>query len=188
MKEEFPGQKNKEKAIKTLRKNSLTLTKNVLKFLGMLLISVLVMTYLGQLEIISPIANYINIIGLLGIIFSLSYGFYTWTCWYYDVYILTSERVIEVEQKGLFNREVREIGLEKIQDVTYNVSGLFSTAFEIGNVKIHSASGMQIELKNISKPSIVREVLMKLVEKKSKTKKDLSADEIAEALAKRMAK
>ena len=186
MKEDFPGQKSKEKVIKTFRKNILTLYKKGLKFLVFLVVSIFVMTYLSQLEILSVISNYLNIAALLGIIFSLSYGFYVWMTWYYDVYILTSERVIEAKQKGLFNREVKEIDLEKVQDITYSVSGFLSTVMELGNVKIKSSSGMEMEMDNIGKPSVVREVIMKLIEKKQKSKKDLSADDIAEALAKRL--
>ncbi len=186
MKEEFPGQKSKEKLIKTLRKNPLTLTKKIFKFFIFLAASIFLMIYVSQLEILNSISNYINITALCGVIFSLSYGFYIWICWYYDVYILTSERIIEVEQKGLFSREVREIDLAKIQDATYSVSGVMSTVMEIGNVKIHSASGMQVEMEGISKPGIVREVIIKLMEKKGKGKKDLSADDIAKALAERL--
>lgn len=186
MKEDFPGQKAKEKNIKTFRKNILTLYRKVLKLLVFLTISIFVMTYVSQLEIVSSISNYVNIAALLGIIFSLSYGFYVWMTWYYDVYILTSERIIEAKQKGLFNREVKEIDLEKVQDITYSVSGFLSTVMELGNVKIKSSSGMEMEMENIGKPSVVREVIMKLIEKKNKNKKDLSADDIAEALAKRL--
>lgn len=187
MTEEIPGQKKKEKHIKTFRKNPLVLYRKFFKFLFLLGVSIFVMTYISQLEILSPVANYINIAALLGIIFSLSYGFYVWMTWHYDVYILTSERIIEAKQKGLFSREVKEIDLEKVQDVTYSVSGFLATLAEIGSVRLKSASGMGIEMKDVSKPSIIREVIMKLVEKKGKGKKDLSADDIAEALAKRLA-
>lgn len=187
MKEDFAGQKSKEKHIKTFRKNILMLYKKGVKFLIFLVISIFFMMYVSQLEFLSFASNYINIAALLGIIFALSYGFYTWLTWYYDVYILTSERIVEAKQKGLFNKEVKEIDLVKIQDITYNVSGFLSTVMELGNVKIKSSSGMEIEMEKVSKPSVVREVIMKLIEKKSKGKKDLSADDIAEALAKRLA-
>jgi len=188
MKEEFPGQKSKEKMIKTLRKNPLSLSRKVLKFIIFLSVSVLLMTYVSQIGFLSFAANYINIFALLGIIFSLSYAFYAWATWYYDVYVLTDERIIEVEQKGLFSREVKEVSLDKIQDVTYSISGLVSTVFNVGTVKVHSASGLTIDMEEISKPSIVREVVVKLMEKKNKGKKGkgLSADEIAEALASRL--
>lgn len=186
MNEEFPGQKSKEKLIKTFRKNLLTQYKKLVKFLVFLAVSIFVMTYVSQLEIVAVISNYVNIAALLGIIFSLSYGFYVWMCWYYDVYILTSERIIQAKQKGLFNREVKEIDLHKVQDITYKVSGFLSTVMELGNVRVKSTSGMEIELENVSKPSVVKEVIMKLIEKKSRKKKDLSADDIAAALAERL--
>jgi len=186
MKEDFPGQHKKEKLIKTFRKNIFTLYKKGLKFLLFLVVSIFFMVYISQLAILSFVSNYLNIAALLGIIFALSYGFYTWLTWYYNVYVLTSERIIEAHQKGLFNKEVKEIDLQKVQDITYSVSGFLSTVMELGNVKIKSVSGMEIEMKNVSKPSVVREVIMKLIEKKGKSKKDLSADDIAEALASRL--
>lgn len=188
MKEEFPGQKSKEKMIKTLRKSPLFLSKKALRFIILLSVSIFVMTYVSQIEFLSFMANYINIVALFGIIFSLSYAFYAWATWYYDVYVLTDERIIEVEQKSLFSREVKEVSLDKIQDVTYSVSGLISTVFGVGTVKVHSASGLTINMEGVSKPSIVREVIVKLMEKKGKGKgsKSISADEIAEALASRL--
>lgn len=186
MSEEFPGQKAKEKLVKTFRKNILTEYKKGFKFLVLLSVSIFFMVYVSQIEKISFISNYINIAALLGIIVSLSYGFYVWMTWYYDVYILTSERIIEAEQKGLFSREVKEIDLDKVQDITYKVAGFLSTIVDLGNVKIKSVSGLEIELANVSKPSVVKEVMTKLIEKKRKRKKDLSADDIAAALAERM--
>ncbi len=185
MTEDFPSQNTDEKIIKTFRKNPLTLAKRILKFLIFLAVSVFFLTYISQLEILSFAASYINIAALAGIVFSFSYGFYIWATWYYDVYILTSERIIEAHQKGFFHREVKEIDLHKIQDITYNVSGFTSTIIRLGNVKIKSVSGLEIEMERVGKPSVVREVILKLADKKAK--KELSADDIARALAEKLA-
>ncbi len=184
MAEDFPGQNTGEKTIKTFRKNPLTLTKRILKFLIFLVVSIFFLTYISQLEILSFAASYINIAALAGVVFSFSYGFYVWMTWYYDVYILTSERIIEARQKGFFSREVKEIDLHKIQDITYNVSGFIATIIGLGNVHIKSVSGLEIEMERVGKPSVVREVILKLAEKKAK--KELSADDIAKALAERL--
>jgi len=144
------------------------------------------MTYISQIGVLSFAASYINIAALLGIIIALFYGFHIWMTWHYDVYVLTSERIVEAKQKGFFSKEVKEIDLGKVRDVTYNVSGFLSTIMKSGNVKIRSSSDMEIEMKNVSKPGVIREVIMKLIEKKEEGKKDLSADDIAEALAKRL--
>lgn len=186
MKEEFPGQKKKEKLVKTLRKNPAVLWKKSLKFTILFILSIFVMTYLSRLEVLKPISNYINIAGLIILLASLTYGFYIWALWYYDVYVVTSERIVEVRQKGLFHREVKEVDLSKIQDITYSVSGFLSTVMEIGNVNVSAATGTKIEMADVSKPSVVREVILKLAEKAGKGKDKAPVDELAEALAKKI--
>jgi len=185
-KEEFPGQKPKEKHIKTFRKSFSRLTKKFLIFAVLATISIFLIVFLSQVELLSIISNYINISGILVLVLALSYGFYVWLTWYYDVYVLTSERIIEVHQKGIFSREVKEIELTKVEDVTYAVTGFMSTIFEIGNVNVKSSSGMTIDMEKISKPSLVRELIVKLAEKKHRGKKELSTEALAEELLKRM--
>ena len=47
--------------------------------------------------------------------------------YYLDVWIITDRRVVNVEQKGLFVRQVSELRYQKIQDVTTEVEGFFPT-------------------------------------------------------------
>jgi uncharacterized membrane protein YdbT with pleckstrin-like domain len=56
-----------------------------------------------------------------------------------DAWILTNERIIDIEQKGLFSREVSEFKLDKIQDVSIDVSGVIPTLFHYGSVQIQTA-------------------------------------------------
>ena len=166
MPEEFPGQKNKEKLVTILRKHPIVLMKKVIKFLLVFFLSIVL--FLVANSYLSSYGNIINIVALALLIISLSYAFFVWMTWFYDLYILTEERVIEIDQKSLFDREVKEIGLDKVQDVTYNISGFLSTIFDVGTVKVHSASGLTIEMCAVSKPGTVREILIRLLEKKQK--------------------
>ena len=56
-----------------------------------------------------------------------------------DVWIVTNERVIDIEQKGLFKREISEFKLDRIQDVTVDVRGVLQTFFGYGDVQIETA-------------------------------------------------
>jgi len=44
--------------------------------------------------------------------------FVIWTNYFLDVLILTNKKVIDIEQKGLFSREISSFPLERIQDIT----------------------------------------------------------------------
>ena len=62
---------------------------------------------------------------LLGII----YGTREFVLWYFNAFIITNQRVIDIDQRGFFDRIVSEAPYEKIQDVSYRVKGIFQTLF-----------------------------------------------------------
>lgn len=70
----------------------------------------------------------------------------TWLWWEYidwsnDVYIVTQERIIDVEKKPLFfSEERREASLGMVQNVTYNIPGPLAYLFGFGHVEIYTAA------------------------------------------------
>lgn len=62
-----------------------------------------------------------------------------WTDNYLDIWTVTTSRIINREQNGLFNRVVSELELHLIQDVTAEQNGFFATTFDYGNVYIQTA-------------------------------------------------
>jgi len=60
-----------------------------------------------------------------------------------DVWIVTNKRIINIEQKGLFNREVAKHELSKIQDVTGMQKGVLQSIFKFGDVHIQTAGEIQ---------------------------------------------
>src|SRR5215207_9097524 len=43
----------------------------------------------------------------------------SWISWYFSVFIVTNQRLIQITQKGLFNRSVIDMRLGQIQMVNY---------------------------------------------------------------------
>jgi len=62
-----------------------------------------------------------------------------WVDYYLDVWIITNKRVVNVEQKGLFMREVSELRYNKIQDITTEVHGFLPTMLSFGDVYVQTA-------------------------------------------------
>lgn len=81
-----------------------------------------------------------------------------WTDYYLDVLIVTNKRVIDVEQKGLFSREISYFSLEKIQDIKSEVTGIIATFLKFGDLHIQTA-GQQREfvLRYVKEPDQARE-------------------------------
>ena len=66
--------------------------------------------------------------------------FVIWTDYYLDIMILTNIRIIDIEQKGLFSRDVSTLQLERIQDINVKVHGVIPTLLKFGDVQIQTAS------------------------------------------------
>lgn len=57
-----------------------------------------------------------------------------------DQWILTNERLIDVDQKGFFNRQVSILHLDAVQDITVESKGLFQTIFGLGTITVQTAA------------------------------------------------
>ncbi|NBS41849.1 PH domain-containing protein [bacterium] len=93
------------------------------------------------------------------------FSFLEFTDYYLDTWVITNERVINIEQKGLFNRVASELHLAAVQDVTSEVRGLIGTFFDYGDVFIQTAAEKErFDFKDIDHPEKVKELILKLVE------------------------
>jgi len=93
------------------------------------------------------------------------FAFLEFTDYYLDVWIVTNERIINIEQKGLFHRTASELHLTAVQDVTSDVQGIIHTVFDYGNVQVQTAGEQgRFIFKNIERPEKVKEHVVQLVE------------------------
>ena len=94
------------------------------------------------------------------------YGFLIWVDYYFDVWIITDKRIIDVEQEGLFTRKVSEMTYAKIQDITTQVSGFIPTVINFGDLTVQTAGDMEdFIFRNISDPYHVKSVIAELQQK-----------------------
>ena len=109
---------------------------------------------------------------LFGSVFYLSiylFFFAEFINYYLDEWIITNDRVIDVEQLGLFSRSISEVELFRIQDVTADVHGISATLFDYGDITIKTAStNMNIIAKSVPHPNKVRSHLIQLAHEDSK--------------------
>ncbi|TSC72338.1 MAG: Uncharacterized protein G01um101470_360 [Parcubacteria group bacterium Gr01-1014_70] len=75
--------------------------------------------------------------------------FAIWINYRLDVWIITTKRVIDVEQRGLFNREVSEFLVANIQDITTEVPTMIMTLFGFGNMTIQTAGHKNFTVREI---------------------------------------
>jgi hypothetical protein len=95
------------------------------------------------------------------LIFIWFYAFLIWIDYYLDIWIITDERIVNIEQKGLFLREASDLQLTKIQDVTTNVTGLIPTMMNYGDVYVQTAGEIErFHLRQIPDPYAVKSLIM----------------------------
>lgn len=93
------------------------------------------------------------------------FAFTDFVDYYLDTWIVTTARIINVEQHGLFKRTASELNLSSIQDVTAEISGPLQTFFKYGNVYVQTAAERQrFQLKDIPHAETVKETIMHLSE------------------------
>lgn len=103
--------------------------------------------------------------GVAGFIVLISvaavFAFYRFVDWYFNCGIITNMRVIDVDQKGLFQRTVSEVPYYKIDDVSYNIKGFRQTMFRYGNVVV-AIKGYRssVTLRNVGKPAMIQELVL----------------------------
>lgn len=105
---------------------------------------------------------------ILGSIYFLSiwlFAFLEFTDYYLDTWIITNERIINIEQEGLFNRTASELDLAAVQDTTAEIRGILQTLFTYGQVYVQTAGEKgRFHFKNIDNPERVKELVTRLVE------------------------
>lgn len=89
--------------------------------------------------------------------------------YYLDAWVVTNDRVLNIEQEGLFHRTVSELDLLNIQDITSEIHGVLPFIFGYGNVQIQTAAEQgRFVFEQIPKPEEVRKRLLTLVEEEQK--------------------
>lgn len=111
------------------------------------------------------------------------YGFLIWVDYYFDIWIVTNQRIINIEQKGMFTRKVSEMTYAKMQDISTEVIGFIPTMLNYGDVRVQTAGENEnFIFRTISDPYHVKTVIAQM---QNKSKND-SAERFGEILKEKM--
>lgn len=95
--------------------------------------------------------------------------FLIWIDYYFDIWIVTNQRIVNIEQKALFSRSISELELEKVQDISTDVHGVIPTFLNFGNLLVQTAAEKEKFLfHNIPNPYSVKDLIMNLQKRQEK--------------------
>lgn len=165
----LPGRLPGEKIVKIIRKDLFILFKKAVLILLLIVLPVLVVWLMLNLfpNLLSGELAYPLLLLAVSayVLFVWLFFFFSFIDYYLDVWLITSERIIDVRQEGFFSRTVAELKLSQIQDVASELEGFFQHLFKFGNVYVQTAGTTQrFAFRQIPNPEKVRDVIIKLAE------------------------
>lgn len=89
-----------------------------------------------------------------------------WTDWYLDVWIVTDRRIIAIDQRALFVREVGSFRLERLQDINIVIPGFLATMFDYGNIEVQTASDDTFVAHGLPHPREVKATILEAADRR----------------------
>lgn len=101
-------------------------------------------------------------VAIAGLGIGLLLFFYHWISWYFSIFVVTNIRLRQVVQKGFFNKSVIDVGISKIQNISYNVPGFSAAVLGYGSLVVQTYVG-DLVLDKIEHPGKIYNELQKAV-------------------------
>jgi len=157
----FDNQDASENIILVLRSHPFTLIKPIFITIIMLLVPVLLRS-VGMFDFLP--SNYQAASLILWFMIIFGFAFEVFLVWFFSVYIITDERIIDVDFVSLIHKDISSAKIDKIEDVTTVTGGALQSMFDFGSIKIQTAGAKtEIVFENIPHPSRVTKLLNELI-------------------------
>lgn len=164
----FDSQHFEEKVLLLLRQHPATqigwiVIAIVLVFLPILFNSISLLDFLpANYQFASMVGWYLVILG---------YILQSFLSWFYNVYIVTDERIVDVDFNSLLFKNISSAKLDKIEDVTTQAGGILASVFDYGTVKVQTAgTETEFEFDNVPQPAKVASFLNEMLIEEEKEK------------------
>jgi hypothetical protein len=166
----FESQDSDEKIVILGRRHFIT----NLKWLTLSCFAVFVPMFWGEFPMIKALN--VNTSFIMSIVWYSALFFYViqnFVLWFYNVYIVTNERLVDVDFFGLLYKNINVTQIAKVQDVNYSQKGIFAGFFNYGDVVIQTASEQRSDdrsersaftFDHVANPDLVVKIISELME------------------------
>jgi signal transduction histidine kinase len=138
----FDSQFDDEKVLFVFRRHPVVMRRGLIISLLAWLVGpliILVLTYLRPTNPPTIVAFFLALAAsiVLGSLLLLP----AWISWYFSIFIVTTQRFVQITQKGLFHSSFADMNLAQIQQVNYKVAGLQATLLGFGIIEMQTYIG-----------------------------------------------
>lgn len=93
----------------------------------------------------------------------IMFVFERFLAWFFNMSIITDERIIDVDFTNLTTKKVADADIDKIQDVTFTNNGAVGTIFNYGDVLVQTAAEVvEFVFDSVPNPGRVADILQNL--------------------------
>ena len=174
----FPGQHPDEQIVVHTRRHWIVM------FGSIVAVALGVGAYLGLLALLIFLTP-VDFSGTAGVVLVVVSGTAFLMAWlllyvkfvdyYLDVWILTDQRIVQIKQRSLFNREISEFDLSTVQDVSSQIRGVVGTFLNYGKIFVQTAAARDMfEFRFIPNPNKIEQQILELQERlEEQTKREI---------------
>lgn len=151
-----------EKIVLILRQDLITQVQKVFVLLAAIIFIPVILSFAGFTDALpDKFARAFEIFWVV-----LAFGLLTrsFLSWFFNVYIITDERVIDVDFHSVIYHNISSAKIENIQDITTNTTGPLAAIFNYGTILIQTAGEKnEFEFDHVPQPSKVTKLLNELI-------------------------
>jgi len=138
----FDDQFDDEEVLFVFRKHPIVMRKGLIIGMGLWVVGPIYTTILTYTRPENPPSfGFFGLSLLLSIVLGSIIFAPSYMSWYFSVFVITNQRLIQITQKGLFHRSVVDMGLNQIQMVNYEIAGLQETLLGFGTIMMQTFVG-----------------------------------------------
>ncbi len=90
--------------------------------------------------------------------------------WFFEMNVLTTRRIIDVDFVSIMSHRVSETTYDQVQDVSHSPAGPLASVFDYGHLSLQTAGAKsEFEFKNIPRPRDVQDAILDLRELRRKS-------------------
>ncbi|MBI5421558.1 hypothetical protein HZA44_00275 [Candidatus Peregrinibacteria bacterium] len=170
----FPGQRADEEVLHVIHKHPVVYIKIALGFLLFVLVPLSAFAFFWfrfyPLESFYRQGLIAGIFASFYFLFGLLVTYIDLTDEQFDVFIITTDRLIDITQISFFKRSVSSASLEQIQDTTGMINGFFPTLFHYGDLTVQTsaAEGSTFKIDHIADPDGVGKRILEIARHRQK--------------------
>ena len=156
----FETQETRERIILLLREHWLKQISWLATAIGLMFLP-LVLNWIPLIDFLSADYQFIAIV--IWYLLIIAFIYEQFISWYFHVFIVTDERIIDINFINLIYKEISEAKIDNIEDVTYKQGGVTRAFFDFGEVACQTAAEQrQFVMENVPHPGRVVKILNEL--------------------------